>query len=66
MDVEIGELSSTVRMTDSQALLDPRLVERLVAIVMKQMRDAAEREKRSREERELRPKVSARKAANWK
>jgi hypothetical protein len=46
MDVHIGEITSTIRAMDSQALLDPTLVERLVAIVMKRMRDAHDLEQR--------------------
>lgn len=66
MDVEIGEISSTVRATDSQALLDPAVVERIVAIVMKRMREAHELEQKLENERALRPRVSARQVPNWK
>jgi hypothetical protein len=38
MDVHVEELRSTVRATDTAALLDPRLLERLVRMVAAEVR----------------------------
>jgi hypothetical protein len=52
MDVHIEEVSSTVRVADSQMLLDPRVVERLTRILIGKVKDAMDRETRRKEERE--------------
>ena len=54
MDLHVGELSSTVRMTDSQSVLAPEVFERLVAAVIERVRVAQAREERVNEERRVR------------
>jgi len=66
MEIEIGEITSTVRVQDSQALLDPAVIEKLVAMVIKRMKDAEQLQERLKADRELRPQVTARKSATWK
>jgi hypothetical protein len=65
MDVNIEELTSNVRTMDSQALLDPKVVEKLIAMVLKRVGETHDREKRAEDERQIRPGVSARNTPNW-
>ena len=46
MDVHISELTSVIRNADSQSLLDPRTLERVVRLVLERVREEREREKR--------------------
>jgi hypothetical protein len=39
MEVNIGEINSTVRTTDSASLLSPEIMERIVRAVMARVRD---------------------------
>ena len=59
MDVEIGEVTSTVRAMDSEALLSPRLIERIVAAVAAAIKDRDEHDKRVHAERRITGGVSA-------
>jgi hypothetical protein len=59
MAVEIGEVTSTVRSLDADALLSPRVMERVVAAVMQALRDGEGREKRALAERRITGGVSA-------
>jgi hypothetical protein len=59
MSVEIGEVSSTVRSVDADALLSPRMLDRIVAAVVRAMHDGGQREKRSQAERRITSGVSA-------
>jgi hypothetical protein len=65
MDVHIGEMNSSVKMTDSQALLSPQVLERIVRIVLQRLREEQSHGERAQQERELRPAASAREATNW-
>jgi len=65
MDVQIEEMTSRVDVTDSHALLDHRILERIVEHVTKRVRDNHDREKRAREDSKLRPGASAEPAENW-
>ena len=65
MDVEIGELTSTVRTTDSGALLDPKMIEQLVRMVLGKLKDVQEHEKRVNDEKDLRPGASADESKSW-
>ncbi len=59
MHVEIGEVSSTVRAVDGDALLSPRLLERIVSHVARILRAEDERERRGGAERKITDGVSA-------
>jgi hypothetical protein len=65
MDVNIGEVKSTVRVTDEQTLLSRRVMDQIVNTVMVRMKDEQDRLRPLEEERELRPGVSARPAQQW-
>jgi len=59
MQVEIGEVSSTVRTVDSEALLSPRVLEQIVAAVVRAIRDGDEHDRRAGAERRITGGVSA-------
>jgi hypothetical protein len=65
MDVHVGEINSTVRMTDSQALLSPQILEQIVRVVLARVREEDSHKKRVEDERQLRPSVSARETSHW-
>jgi len=65
MDVHVGEMNSTVRVADSQALLSPQVLEQIVRAVLARVRDEKARGERADEERRMRPGVSARESARW-
>ncbi len=58
MDVQIDELTSTVRAVDSHALLSPALIERLVAAVAAAIKERDEHDKRAHAERRVTGGVS--------
>lgn len=58
MDVQIGEITSTVRAMDSQTLLHPTVVEQLVRLMLRRVREAEAHDRRVQEERKLNPGVS--------
>lgn len=58
MDVQIGEINSTVRAMDSQTLLHPTVVEQLVRLMLRRVREAEAHDRRVQEERQLNPGVS--------
>ncbi len=53
MDVNIGEVHSTLRTSDGAALLSPELLQRIVAAVLERLQDEDLRQQRAREERQL-------------
>ena len=53
MNVEIGEISSTVRAVDSDMLLSPRILERIVAAVADAIKDRDAHDKRAKAERRI-------------
>jgi hypothetical protein len=59
MPVEIHEVSSTVRSVDADALLSPRMMDQIIAAVVRAIHDGGEREKRSQAERRVTSGVSA-------
>lgn len=65
MEVHIGEMSSTVRMTDGQSLLSPEVFERIVAAAVERMREAHAHEQRVSSERQVRPGASSTQQTNW-
>jgi hypothetical protein len=58
MDVEIGQLNSTVRAVDGQALLTPQVMQTIVRTVMEAMKDHESQEKRAQGERRVTGGVS--------
>jgi hypothetical protein len=65
MDVQIGELNSTVRVMDSQALLTPQLLERITREVLARLREETAQENRNEETRKLKPAASAKETPSW-
>jgi len=59
VEVDIGEISSTVRSVDGDTLLSPKILQRIVAAVTAALRDSGERERRARDERRVTDGVSA-------
>jgi hypothetical protein len=59
MNVEIGEVTSTVRAVDTDTLLSPRVLERVVAAVVDALKDRDQHEKRAQAERRVTGGVSA-------
>ena len=51
MDVQIQQFKSRVTATDSESLLDPRMVERLVRLVAARVKEQGEHDERVRGER---------------
>ncbi len=58
MDVQINEMSSTVRTMDSQSLLHPHVIEEIMRLAVRRVREDMEHEKRVQAERRLEPGVS--------
>ena len=56
MEFKVDEMTSEIGVVD---------IERIVAAVLHRLRQIQDHEARAREERELRPAVSARKLPNW-
>jgi hypothetical protein len=53
MDVQINEIQSQVHAVDSQALLEPRVLQQIVRACIRAINDEQVREKRLRDERRL-------------
>jgi hypothetical protein len=53
MEVNIGEVNSTVRTTDSASLLSPEMLERIVRAVMARLREEEQHQRRAEAERRL-------------
>ena len=56
MEFHIGEMNSTVRMTDSQSMLGPEMFERLVRAVMERVREERRYSERVEAERRIEPR----------
>ena len=59
MDVQINEIQSQVHAVDSQALLEPRVLQQIVRACIQAINDEQAREKRLSDERRLTPGVSS-------
>lgn len=66
MDVHIGEINSTVRATDAQALLSPQVLDQIVKIVLERMREAQARERRIADERSIRSSALESEREDWR
>jgi len=53
MNVEIGEVSSTMRTVDGDALLSPRMLERIAEATAQRIKDHDAHEKRAKAERRI-------------
>jgi hypothetical protein len=53
MDVRINEVQSRVETTDSQSLLDPRIMREIVRVCVKAVNDQQARDQRIKEEQSL-------------
>ena len=58
MEVNIGEVNSTVRVTDGASLLSPEMLERIVRAVMERVRDEEGHRQRTEAERRLSSGIS--------
>jgi hypothetical protein len=63
--VNVGEVVSTVSVTDSQALLNPQVLEKIVQIVLSRMKEHDRHLAATAEERKMRPSMTAREAPVW-
>lgn len=53
MEIDIGEVNSTVHAVDSNALLDPRTLQRIVTAVLAAVREHENHERRVRAEQTI-------------
>jgi len=58
MEVNIGEVNSTVRATDSASLLSAEMLERIVRAVLERLREEEDHRARAEDERRLTAGVS--------
>lgn len=65
MDVHIGEMNSTVRATDTQALLSPQLLNQIVKAVLERLGAEQERERRIANERSIRSSALTSEREDW-
>jgi hypothetical protein len=65
MEFHVGEMTSNVRMTDSQSALSPEVFERIVRAVMERIRETQAHERRAESERRVRPGASMSEASSW-
>ena len=65
MEVEIGDLNSTVRTVDGDALLSPQTLDRIVRIVLQAVEDRASHRQRVREEERISPGINHDLEAEW-
>jgi hypothetical protein len=65
MDVIISEMTSTVRTTDSQALLNPQVTEQILKLTLAYVKQHMAHEHSVCEERKMRPSMTAREVPLW-
>jgi hypothetical protein len=58
MDVHIGEMNSSVRVSDTESLLSPQVLDQIVRAVIARLREHVAREQRGEADRRLRSSVS--------
>ena len=58
MDVQIGDVTSTVRAVDGDSLLTPQTMEKIVRVVLQAVRDQEDHTKRVRAEQRITGGVS--------
>ena len=64
MDIESGEVKSTVRAVDGNSVLSPRVMEQIVSTVLRAVREERDHSKRVRAERRVSSGVSHEQAAD--
>ncbi|OLB36156.1 MAG: hypothetical protein AUH11_12035 [Acidobacteria bacterium 13_2_20CM_57_17] len=65
MDVYINEMTSTVRAADSEALLNPQMIERLLRLITDRVKEHQQQEKNVQDERRMRPSMTSREVSMW-
>ncbi|WP_158786699.1 hypothetical protein [Granulicella sp. L46] len=58
MDIRIQDVQSRVQTTDSQRLLDPRVMKEIVRACVQAVKEDLARDKRRKQDRELTPGVA--------
>lgn len=58
MDVEIGEMENVIHVTDKQALLDPKILDRIVVEVMSRVKESQAQDKRANMDRDYKKSVT--------
>jgi len=58
MDIRVQDMQSRVQTTDSQRLLDPRIMKEIVRACVQAVKEDQAREKRRKQDRELTPGVA--------
>jgi len=58
MDVHIGEMNSSVRVSDTEALLSPQILDQIVRAVIARLHEDTARQQRGEADRRLRNNVS--------
>ena len=65
MDVIFNEMTSTVRTMDSQAMLHPQVLERIIQAVLAKVKEHQKHEDAIKEERKMRPSMTSREISFW-
>jgi hypothetical protein len=65
VDVYINEMSSTVRATDSEALLNPQILEKLLRVMIAKLKEHQQHEKAVKDEQKMRPSMTSREVSVW-
>ena len=65
MDVHVDQVTSNVQVTNSQSLLNPDILNKIIRLATEQLRKEEAYEKRFAEERRLRPASSAEESSSW-
>ncbi len=58
MDIHVQDLKSRIQATDSQRLLDPRILKEIVRACVAAVKEDQAREKRRKHDRELTPGIA--------
>jgi len=65
MAVIVGNMVSDMTLTDSDALLNPQVLERLSAHILARLQDSQRHEKAVRDEQRMRPSMTSRERSDW-
>jgi hypothetical protein len=61
----VGDVRSTLNVMDSQALLNPQVLEKIVQMVLARVKENDRHQNALAEERKMRPSMTAREAPVW-
>ena len=64
-DAIINTFSSTMHVADSEALLDPQVLERLTQHLLARVKEHQRHERTVRDERQMRPSMTSREIPTW-